>query len=239
MMHEPNVAGSGDLLEGCLLPSAARSVRAVPYRAAASLVREASNRRPSRGTITLGPRCLALASVLLVVTLLPGCQGGQPSGPTRTHGTSSTSSSGAEPRLRRGTNSTNSIGAELNNSTNSIGAELSAVAGQEWGVGELFMHVTRRLSVINVDPSGDLVAALASASPGDELVLADGTYTPAADGSNALVINKDIIIRAQNTGGAIFDGQNTRRVIKIESGSVTLSGLNIVKGHSSVCASGF
>ena len=101
-------------------------------------------------------------------------------------------------------------------------------------MGELFMHVTRRLSVINVDPSGDLVAALASASPGDELVLADGTYTPAADGINALIIDKDITIRAQNTGGAVLDGQNSRRVIKIVGGSVTLSGLSITKGSTSV-----
>ena len=100
------------------------------------------------------------------------------------------------------------------------------------------LRITRRLSVVNVGPTDDLVSVLAAASAGDEIVLADGTYTPTADGENALVINKDITIRAQNHGQAVLDGQDSRRVIKIESGTVALEGLTITRGSaSSVCAS--
>ena len=79
-----------------------------------------------------------------------------------------------------------------------------------------------------------LQAALTAASPGDELVLADGTYTGnggnAGSADNVLVINKDITIRAQNAGQAVLDGQGTRRVLYVWSGTVSLEGLNITNG---------
>ena len=90
------------------------------------------------------------------------------------------------------------------------------------------MHVARRLATINVSPSDDLQSKLNSAGAGDTLNLADGTYT--GSGSNVLEINKDITIRAQNSGQAILDGENTRRVIYITSGTVTLEGLTITRG---------
>ena len=91
------------------------------------------------------------------------------------------------------------------------------------------MHVARKLATINVSPgAGTLQTALDNANAGDTLVLADGTYT--GSGSDVLTISKDITIRAQNAGQAILDGENTRRVIKINSGTVVLEGLNITKG---------
>ena len=83
-----------------------------------------------------------------------------------------------------------------------------------------------------VQPGEDtLQAALTAASPGDELVLADGTYT-----GNVLVINEDITIRAQNAGQAVLDGQGMRRVLYVGSGTVSLEGLDITKGSSIVSA---
>ena len=91
------------------------------------------------------------------------------------------------------------------------------------------MHVARKLATINVSPgAGTLQTALDNANAGDTLVLADGTYT--GSGSDVLTISKDITIRAQNAGQAILDGENTRRVIKINSGTVVLEGLKITKG---------
>ena len=83
---------------------------------------------------------------------------------------------------------------------------------------------------------GTLQAALTAASPGDELVLADGTYTGnggnARYAENVLVINKDITIRAQNAGQAVLDGQGTRRVLYVGSGTVSLEGLGIANGNA-------
>ena len=79
---------------------------------------------------------------------------------------------------------------------------------------------------------GTLQKALADASPGNELVLADGTYTGGA--GSVLEIEKDITIRAQNAGQAVLDGQGTRRVLDIGfwDGSITVSleGLTITNG---------
>ena len=94
------------------------------------------------------------------------------------------------------------------------------------------MHVARRLATINVSPSDDLQSKLNSAGAGDTLVLADGTYS--GSGDNVLEISKDITIRAQNSGQAILDSENARRVIYITSGTVTLEGLNITRGYTSV-----
>ena len=63
-----------------------------------------------------------------------------------------------------------------------------------------------------------------------EIILADGTYTGSGD-ADVLQINKDITIRAQNPGQAVLDGENTRRVISIASGTVVLDGLVITRGY--------
>ena len=100
---------------------------------------------------------------------------------------------------------------------------------------ESLSHVTRRLAVINVQPgSGTLQAAHDAASDGDELVLADGTYT--SSGGNVLEISKSITIRALSPRGAILDGQNARRVVRITSGTVVLEGLDITGGRTTVRA---
>ena len=75
---------------------------------------------------------------------------------------------------------------------------------------ESLSHVTRRLAVINVQPgAGTLQAALNAASAGDELVLADGTYTSSV--TNVLDISKSITIRALNPRGAILSSNGVVR----------------------------
>ena len=92
------------------------------------------------------------------------------------------------------------------------------------------MHVVRRLATIDVSPSDNLQTKLTNAGAGDTLNLADGTYT--GSGNYVLEINKDITIRAQNSGQALLDGENMRRVIYITSGTVTLEGLKITRGST-------
>ena len=94
-------------------------------------------------------------------------------------------------------------------------------------------HDLRRMATIAVSPGpGTLQTAINSATAGDILVLADGTYT--GSGGNVIEISKDITIRAQNSGQAILDGENARRVIYISGGNVVLEGLKITKGSASV-----
>ena len=92
----------------------------------------------------------------------------------------------------------------------------------------------RQLATVNVSPSDNLQTKLTNAGAGDTLNLADGTYTGSGNNVNVLEISKDITIRAQNSGQAILDGENARRVIVITSGTVTLEGLNITRGYTSV-----
>ena len=78
---------------------------------------------------------------------------------------------------------------------------------------------------------------LRSASSGDTILLADGTYTPDwGDGVNALVIaNKSIEIRALNKGGATLDGRDALRIIKLdESASIALNGVVMTRGRAAV-----
>ena len=91
----------------------------------------------------------------------------------------------------------------------------------------------RRLATTTVSPgAGTLQAAVYASTAGDVLELADGTYT--GNGTNVLLISKDITIRAKNAGQAVLDGENARRVIKITGGIVVLEGLKITKGKSNV-----
>ena len=88
----------------------------------------------------------------------------------------------------------------------------------------------RRLAVINVQAGVDtLQAALNAANYGDELVLANGTYT--GSGTNVLDVGKSITIRALHARGAILDGQSARRVVYVTSGTVVFEGLDITGGY--------
>ena len=91
-------------------------------------------------------------------------------------------------------------------------------------------------AVIHVQPgAGTLQAALNAANAGDELVLADGTYTSGnVVGGSVGDISKSITIRAQNPRGAILDGQNVYRGLDITSGTVVLDGLDITRGRNGV-----
>ena len=87
-----------------------------------------------------------------------------------------------------------------------------------------------------VQPGVNLQTVVDNASPGDEIVLGDGTYTgngTSANGNNMLYINKDITIRALNPGQAVLDGETARRVLYVQSGAVALEGLNITRGSAS------
>ena len=96
-------------------------------------------------------------------------------------------------------------------------------------------RVTRRLTVTTVQPGVNLQTVVDIASPGDEIVLGDGTYTgtgTSASGNNMLYINKDITIRALNPGQAVLDGETARRVLYVQSGAVALEGLKITRGRA-------
>ena len=73
-------------------------------------------------------------------------------------------------------------------------------------------------------------ANLASAISGAEAVLEleDGTYTHVS----TFVIDRDVVIRAKNSGQAVLDGEDTRRVLRISGGTVTVEGLEITKGKA-------
>ena len=62
-------------------------------------------------------------------------------------------------------------------------------------------------------------------------MLGDGVYTTGS-GNELMEINKDITIRAQNSGQAVLDGQDARRVVHINGGTVHIEGLNITNGDS-------
>ena len=95
-----------------------------------------------------------------------------------------------------------------------------------------FVRTTRRLATITVQPGvGTLQAAHDAANAGDELVLADGSYT--GSGADAvLTITKSLTIRALNPRGAILDGEDARRLIlsEITSGTIAFEGLDITRG---------
>ena len=100
-------------------------------------------------------------------------------------------------------------------------------------------RVTRRelsgLTVTVVDPGpGALQTAYDAASEGAVLELRDGTYT--GSGDDVLRIAKGIELRAQNAGMAVIDGQDARRCILIDSGTVVLRDINITGGRARVSA---
>ena len=63
-------------------------------------------------------------------------------------------------------------------------------------------------------------SSLCTALAGSEAVLEleAGTYTR----SSTFTINRDVTVRANTSGAVILDGENTRRVLKIEGGTVSI-----------------
>ena len=95
------------------------------------------------------------------------------------------------------------------------------------------MHVARRLATISVSPgSNTLKAAYDSASEGDTLVLADGTYTGTYSSGVFTAYQKGMTIRAQNAGQVILNGQGARRVMTINAAALVLEGLKITLGNA-------
>jgi hypothetical protein len=79
----------------------------------------------------------------------------------------------------------------------------------------------------------DLQYALEHASPGEELVLFDGTYT--GGGEFIATIRTAVTIRARNPGRAVLDGQDERRLVAMApGGSVTIVGLILTRGLATV-----
>ena len=80
-----------------------------------------------------------------------------------------------------------------------------------------------------------LQAAVNAATPGDVLVLADGTYT--ASGGSQVFINgttpTGLTIRAANPGQAVLDAQGVsgRRGVTIDYGSITIEDIEITGGN--------
>jgi hypothetical protein len=97
-----------------------------------------------------------------------------------------------------------------------------------------------QLSCLVSPGAGTLQAALNAASAGDELVLEDGNYTGSGDNIwNVLNINSttcsgapcdNVVIRAQNHTRAVIDGEEARRGVHVEAGTVTFEGLLITRG---------
>ena len=79
-------------------------------------------------------------------------------------------------------------------------------------------------------------ANFASALQGSEwplvLELEAGTYTH----SSTFTINRDVTVQAKSSGTVILDGEETRRVMRIEADIVGIKGINITKGFSAVSA---
>jgi hypothetical protein len=91
---------------------------------------------------------------------------------------------------------------------------------------------------------GTLKRAVSDASAGDEVILADGTYTGdgvvRATNPEVVFVDKSIRIRALNTGQAVLDGEDAGRVFYIDAptGSVVLQGLNVTRGHTNSFGAG-
>ena len=62
------------------------------------------------------------------------------------------------------------------------------------------------------------------------LELEDGTYTH----SSTFSIGRSVTVRAKTVGRVVLDGENSRSVMSISSGTVMIEGLNIIKGNSAV-----
>ena len=96
-----------------------------------------------------------------------------------------------------------------------------------------FSRVTRRLTQTVVAPGEDtLQNAFDNATAGDVLVLQNGTYTGTGSDGVLVMSNKDITIRAEAGASPTIDGENSRRGIKISSGTIVVEGVTITNGYA-------
>lgn len=110
----------------------------------------------------------------------------------------------------------------------------SKVSGSMTGVAAAlfaFAAAAASAATINVvpGPANAIATAVASAGSGDEVVVADGTYTE----TGSIILNTaNVILRAENDGAAIINFQptqssNTTVAVKIRNNNVTVQGLVI------------
>ena len=96
---------------------------------------------------------------------------------------------------------------------------------------------TAQAATHTVTPSSNWQTTVNNAASGDTIVFTNGTYTGTCSNYNLLSISKDITLRAQYTGGAVLDAQgsssNNCCVLRIYSGTVEITGLNITGGYVS------
>jgi hypothetical protein len=86
--------------------------------------------------------------------------------------------------------------------------------------------------VVNVSDAASLSAALAGAQPGDELVLADGTYTGTFSFTATGTTQDPIIIRGTREDGTILDGQGCTgcNVLEAYGSYIHIENLTIAHG---------
>lgn len=95
------------------------------------------------------------------------------------------------------------------------------------------LHIVNAADTV-VSGSAGLRSALSSASPGDTIIVASGTYTGDYSTSRSGSAQQPLIIRAQNQGGAVFKDSLftisgnyvTLEGMMFDNGQVTLSGNN-------------
>ena len=80
------------------------------------------------------------------------------------------------------------------------------------------------------DTFAGLQAALASSTP--KILLAAGLYLI----TETLEISRNVTIEAVDGAAAVLDGQDTRQVLEIRAGFVTLTGLSITNGSDPNCS---
>ena len=116
--------------------------------------------------------------------------------------------------------------------SNAVGWPSSAAVGEDSL--SLSLLKSRPLKVVNVTPEDDLPKLLSEAADGDVFELADGIYQYDAGSNAMLTIGTGVTVRAKNRGRAVLDGQDTMRVLYVDTGGlqVVLDGLNITRGHA-------
>ena len=107
-----------------------------------------------------------------------------------------------------------------------VGGAAVGAASVRDGDGALVVHTP------SVPVYTQLQALVDAIGSGAKLVLMNGTYNGSGDA--ILGISKSIIITAQYRGGAVLDGEGSRRVILISGGAaVVLDGLVVTNGYHS------
>jgi len=92
------------------------------------------------------------------------------------------------------------------------------------GFGSVRANVSVQSRIIYVGPGGNFTtinAAVANATSGDSIMVANGTYR------EQVVINKSISLLGENRSNTLIDGMGGAFVIKVISSNVTLSGFTL------------